>query len=496
VGGGLIRVLGFRWKSVNQTRQKMVGWVNKHYLHGMNDEAQFTEYDINYDLIPSLDRYKDLAYYAYQEQFGMKKAKKKKEKGNVPFIYPPDDADMTKYRFHCENTPALDFRTQLNTMFFPVHRNNDLSKHPNFMNPHPVMGMYGILVLDCNHGCHPEIHPYEWVWWLNLTEEKTTWNVGFLRDVSNRFKHWSTKRRTGEINVPFTFSLDEENWSIQIDHQMFGNFSEEGFKELDLQGEYYAFDETSRVFELGNDLNGQSITVNSNVKIPYESLQYALRNLKLNKQEKLLTGELHLAMSINEVYTAEIITSSSKIESESSDFGQLLELMQGSFSSKLQAASDTDYYDISLHMYPIWEDLGPGWLYVEQAVSSMPDKPYRQRIYQVQQIDAASFRSDIYTLPNEESAISKWNDPSFFDQWEPADLKMKEGCGVYLKKTGEFQFEGSTLNGTCLSDFRGASYTTSVVNINADGLANWDRGFDANGSHVWGAEKGAYDYKK
>jgi CpeT protein len=170
--------------------------------------------------------------------------------------------------------------------------------------------------------------------------------------------------------------------------------------------------------------------------------------------------------------------------------------MQGSFSSKLQAASDTDYYDISLHMYPIWEDLGPGWLYVEQAVSSMPDKPYRQRIYQVQQIDAASFRSDIYTLPNEESAISKWNDPSFFDQWEPADLKMKEGCGVYLKKTGEFQFEGSTLNGTCLSDFRGASYTTSVVNINADGLANWDRGFDANGSHVWGAEKGAYDYKK
>lgn len=493
-GGGIIRVLGFRWKSIDQTRKKMVGWVNKHYLHDIDYEAHFTEYDINYDLIPELDKYKDLAYDAYQAQLGMKKAKKKKQKDEEPFIYPSEDSDLTRYRFHCEVTPAVEFRSQLNAMFYPVHRNNDLSKHPNFMNPHPVMGMYGVYVLDCNHSCHPEIHPYEWIWWLNLTEEKTSWNVGFMRDVSNRFKHWSSAPRTGGINIPFSFSLEEKDWTIHVDHQMFGNFSEEGFNQLSLDGDYYTFNELEREFKL-EGLEA-TITVLSNVKIPYESAQYAIKNVKLDTNNQILSGELFLAMSINEVYTAEISTSSKSKNDKDSDYSQLLELMQGSFSSKLQAESDTDYYDISLHMYSIWEELGEGWLYVEQAVSSMPNKPYRQRIYHVQQLDAASFSSDIYLLPDDELAIGKWKNPEFFNRWKPKDLKLKQGCTVYLKKTQSNQYEGATLDGSCLSDFRGASYATSIVNIKAGELTSWDRGFDEAGKHVWGAEKGPYVFLK
>ena len=179
-----------------------------------------------------------------------------------------------------------------------------------------------------------------------------------------------------------------------------------------------------------------------------------------------------------------------------SDFTQLLKLMEGSFDSHLQAARDTDYYDISLHMYPIWEDVETGWFYVEQAVSSMPDKPYRQRIYKLEQIDAASFKSAIYLLPNDSLAIGKWKTPTFFNQWEPADLEIKEGCDVYLKKVGEQRFEGSTLSGTCLSDFRGASYATSKVKVSVEGLDSWDQGFDKNGLQIWGATKGAYQFRK
>lgn len=496
VGGGVIRVLGFRWKSVDKTRKKFVGWVNKHYLHGIDDKAHFTEYDINYDLIPALDKYKDLACHAYQAQMGMKKAKKKKQSGQEPYVYPSDSADLTKYRFHCEITPAVNFRSQLNTMFYPVHRNNDLHKHPNFLNPHPVMGMYGVYVLDCNHGCHPEIHPYEWIWWLNLTEEKTSWNIGLMRDVSNRFKHWSSAPRTGEISIPFSFPLDAENWEIHIDHLMFGNFSEEGFQELNLNGNYYDFSVLQRKFQLETpQLEGKSLTISSSVEIPYKSIQYAIQDLQYHTDSRTLSGIFHLAMSVNEVYTAEVFTNYTPV-AQHTDFEELLDLMHGSFSSKEQAAKDSSYRDISLHMYPIWEDKAEGWMYVEQALSSMPAKPYRQRIYHVQQIDAASFKSDIYLLPNDSVAIGNWKNPAFFNQWSPEDLTLKEGCTVYLKKQGEKFFKGQTIEGACLSDFNGASYATSIVEIKDGEMQSWDRGFDDEGAYVWGAEKGPYLFKK
>ena len=60
----------------------------------------------------------------------------------------------------------------------------------------------------------------------------------------------------------------------------------------------------------------------------------------------------------------------------------LFEMMQGSFDSKEQAAEDSAYYAISLHMYPIWPERGQ-FLYVEQALAAMQDKPYRQRVYEL-----------------------------------------------------------------------------------------------------------------
>lgn len=492
IGGGMIRLLGYRWLAVNKSRQKLVGWVNKTYLHGIDKKAQFTEYDINYDLIPLLPEYKQLAYDTYQRQFEMKKSKKKKQEGMAPYIFPSDEVDITKYRFHCENTPATDFRSLLNTMFFPVHNNNPLEKHSNFKEQHPVMGMYGVLALDCNHGCHPEIHPYEWIWWLNTTEELTSWNVGFIRDVSNRFKHWSSEPRTGEISVPFTFSLDSKNWIVEVNHQMFGNFNEEGFSDFSLDGEYYPFKQLERTFEL-EDIQGlpRKLTVRSNMVIPYESLQFALKNLRFSKEDNMLAGELHLAMSINEVYTAEVKMYS---EENISDYAQLLDLMKGSFDSRLQAKIDTDYYDITLHMYPIWPYKGGGWFYVEQSLSSMPDQPYRQRIYHVSQIDDASFKSAIYLLPDEESAVGRWQNPDFFNKWTVGDLRLKEGCDVYLKKVGPKLYQGSTLKGTCLSDFQGATYANSIVEVNENGLESWDQGFDAAHKQIWGADKGGYEF--
>ena len=90
---------------------------------------------------------------------------------------------------------------------------------------------------------------------------------------------------------------------------------------------------------------------------------------------------------------------------------ELFDLMQGSFNSQAQAVSDSSYYNISLHMYPIWEDQGR-FLYVEQALNSRQNKPYRQRIYELTRVNDSVFSSAIYTLPVDSIWVGKWNDPT------------------------------------------------------------------------------------
>lgn len=177
------------------------------------------------------------------------------------------------------------------------------------------------------------------------------------------------------------------------------------------------------------------------------------------------------------------------------ELSELFALMQGSFNSEAQAKADSTYYNISLHMYPIWKDQG-NFLYVEQALNSMQDKPYRQRIYEVTRLNDSTFSSAIYTLPNDSLWIGKWKTPKAFDSISKTDLTLRTGCEVLLKRLGQNSFIGETGKNTCESSLRGARYATSEVKIKENRILSWDRGFDAEGNHVWGAEKGGYIFDK
>lgn len=178
-----------------------------------------------------------------------------------------------------------------------------------------------------------------------------------------------------------------------------------------------------------------------------------------------------------------------------SELNALQTLMTGSFDSSEQAKNDESYFDISLHMYPIWTSKDGHWLYVEQALNKNQSKPYRQRVYQLEKLEDGSFSSKVYTLENPEAAVGKWKTPEYFDQFDVSMLKEREGCAVILKKEGDY-YTGSTNEKDCKSTMRGASYATSEVTIKADVIESWDRGFDANNEHVWGAEKAGYVFKR
>ncbi|WCO02396.1 chromophore lyase CpcT/CpeT [Psychroserpens ponticola] len=192
---------------------------------------------------------------------------------------------------------------------------------------------------------------------------------------------------------------------------------------------------------------------------------------------------------------AETKTEDTKQVDKANHLQDLFGMMQGSFSSEIQAENDSTYFNISLHMYPIWEDKG-NFLYVEQALTKKQNKPYRQRVYEVTQLNDSMFSSAIYTIEHDSLWIGKWKTPETFDTLTMEQVSKKEGCEVVLKRIKSDYFKGETGNKTCESTLYGASYATSEVEILSDKIISWDRGFDDKDEHIWGAEKGGYIFNK
>lgn len=179
------------------------------------------------------------------------------------------------------------------------------------------------------------------------------------------------------------------------------------------------------------------------------------------------------------------------------DLKKLAKIMSGTFSSFEQSKTDSTFFHISLHTEPIWKKAKDGyWLYVEQAMASAKDKPYRQRVYHLYVQDDTTLVSKVYEIQNPKEVINAWTDKSKFDLITKEKLIDRQGCSIYLQKTKEGYFKGSTPGKECLSTLRGAAYATSEVVINKDSIISWDRGWDKDDKQVWGAVKKGYIFVK
>jgi CpeT protein len=183
---------------------------------------------------------------------------------------------------------------------------------------------------------------------------------------------------------------------------------------------------------------------------------------------------------------------------EASGYAMLHEWMSGRFSSAGQALRDPDYYDISLVMQPIWADRSDAlWLYVEQAVAVRPDRPYRQRVYELIEHADGRLESRVYALPGDPlEHAGAWKLDRPLAGLTPGDLDLREGCSVWLTRRADGTFAGSTEGDLCGSNLNGAAYATSEVIIRPDAVLSWDRGYDADGEQVWGAVKGPYIFDR
>lgn len=173
--------------------------------------------------------------------------------------------------------------------------------------------------------------------------------------------------------------------------------------------------------------------------------------------------------------------------------------MAGTFTSEAQASTDPEhYFNVRLIMSPIWTDRTDGrWLYVEQAMATALDKPYRQRVYHVTAV-GDGYQSAVFTMPgNALDYAGAWNDPAKLAALTPESLTQRDGCEIVLHwDESESAFRGGTQAASCPSDLRGAKYATSEVSVRANEIVSWDRGFDAQGNQVWGATMGGYQFVK
>lgn len=140
------------------------------------------------------------------------------------------------------------------------------------------------------------------------------------------------------------------------------------------------------------------------------------------------------------------IAASEQNEPHSDQLELLANWMTGSFSSEEQAERDTAYHNVGLLMKGIWNENGDGfWIYVEQALATNLESPYRQRIYQPVKKDDLTYESRVYLLPNANRFIAAWKIPEIFNKLIPDSLSMREGCSIILYKKDGAAFQGSTL---------------------------------------------------
>ncbi|HCH61592.1 MAG TPA: hypothetical protein DFR83_02225 [Deltaproteobacteria bacterium] len=169
--------------------------------------------------------------------------------------------------------------------------------------------------------------------------------------------------------------------------------------------------------------------------------------------------------------------------------------LQGTLSSSAQAARDDDFRSIQLQTCEVAAPgLGTTVLYVEQAVETTLDEPYRQRLYVLEEVDDQTVRSNIYTLADPASFVGLCtrSERRFV---HPAEAVLKEGCAVdMVRNKGVFQ--GETAPQSCPSALRGASFASVAVTVSASGLDSLDRGWDRQGNQVWGSKDGPYTFRR
>lgn len=166
---------------------------------------------------------------------------------------------------------------------------------------------------------------------------------------------------------------------------------------------------------------------------------------------------------------------------------EVASLLQGRYDNVDQPGKDVSHSTVLVTVVPVLEGRSDGhWLYVEQAMSLTPDRPYAQRVYRLHGGEAGEVLAEVLTIDQPGRFVQGWEGDKLA-ALDHAALHLLPGCTLHLRAAGD-AWRGTTEGKQCESRRGGASYATSEVTIDADGMRTWDRGYTAAGKEVWGAK--------
>lgn len=312
--GWIISIFGYKWKALSMTKQKFVG-TERDGIRVPSWPPHFTEYDVNFNLIPHKRKYIDKLWPGYVQKCEKNRFKRIEDLNAPPCVYPTTLEHIAEYRLHCEITPPLDHVSMLNSKFYPCYRPNSSKEHYNIGTDYATFGMYGAFVADYNHTGGPELHPYEWIWWYDthpdrLHEKGQTWFIGFMKEGSNRFRGWYPKKRPqiGQVSVPFVYDLKKDTLKITLEHLLHDTFRPETFTRLEgVPQQASDLNFVQRYFTIDNgDLGGKTIVFQTSNPIGGEALKTWFSDLNWDNENNLLSGYLNLGVSVANLYNAKL----------------------------------------------------------------------------------------------------------------------------------------------------------------------------------------------
>ena len=317
------------WEAIEMSKQKFVGTSIEpsKFFHSV---AVPKERDICVYAVPHLPHYIEMA------ERGLKKADRKRSGQKKISKYPlveefteggcdcaePLTAKKKKKEYcryvelECTWEDGNDsLRKELVEQFAPPLKSIDPKEELKSSLFLPT-GVYGPFVSDCVHNCKPEIHPYEWIWWMEFDKEnpvRKSWKVGFIRDQSKRYTKWAPQLLEGRASIPFAVPKGKTLY-MQVEPLVHNELvcislaCEASTGELPLA----LLEEQTTV---SVDQSNTKIVLSSKTERPLRNgVAFSLSHLNEDPKTGLLTGYLNIAVSARTVFTARVTTDLQPIE--------------------------------------------------------------------------------------------------------------------------------------------------------------------------------------
>ncbi len=134
-------------------------------------------------------------------------------------------------------------------------------------------------------------------------------------------------------------------------------------------------------------------------------------------------------------------------------------------------------------------------LYQEQALTTKLTEPYRQRLLAIAPYAPETPVASVSFRFQQPAQLAGFCNLAIGQRRLPLTAIGDAVCTVYLQKT-KTGYRGETPAQGCPANVRGAVRITNAIELTPAGMNTWDRGFNADGKQVWGAQAESYQFRR